>query len=161
MRQTKSALKWIVRILNKHKVPFQITGGLAAEIYGSKRKLADIDIEIPENKFKAILKDVRRHIIFGPKRLKDKNWDMFLLTLRYGGQDIDLSGAYSTVIFDKTSKKWTLEDSSFGKSRNKKVFGITVHVTAKKNLIEYKSELGRRVDKIDLRQISKPRQGRS
>lgn len=46
----KEALAWITNILKKYSIPFQITGGLAAILYGSKRPLEDIDIDIPEEK---------------------------------------------------------------------------------------------------------------
>ena len=154
MKQTKSALKWIVGILERHKVPFQVTGGLAAEMYGSRRELADIDLEIPENDFLPILKDVKRHIIFGPKRLKDKNWDIFLMTLEYGDQKIDLAGAYSELIRGEKRKRWVLQNTHFDEGPVKKIYGIRVHVARKKDLVAYKKELGRPVDKIDVKEIS-------
>lgn len=48
MRQSKDALVGIVSLLRKQEIPFVITGGLAAPVYGSKRPLVDIDIDIPE-----------------------------------------------------------------------------------------------------------------
>lgn len=68
----KKAFRWIVNILKKQKIPFQITGGLAAQVYGSKRRLNDIDIEIPENRFNDILPDVKKYIDFGPAQYIDE-----------------------------------------------------------------------------------------
>lgn len=41
MRNTKRALLWIVKILKSHHVPFLISGGFVAKIYGSDRPLFD------------------------------------------------------------------------------------------------------------------------
>ena len=54
MRNAKTAFLWIIRILKKHRVPYQVTGGLAAKIYGAKRKLNDIDIDISKKDFEIV-----------------------------------------------------------------------------------------------------------
>lgn len=150
MRKTREAFHWIIFTLRKHKIPFQISGGLAAKAYGSTRELADIDIDIPEKRVPEILSDINKFIIFGPGKYKDKNWDIFLITLRYQGQDIDLGGFGTAKIFDKRKRKWIRYPIDSSKTAIKKVFGLKVPVISKKNLIEYKSGLQRKVDKIDI-----------
>ena len=155
MKYTKSAFKWIVSLLNNNKIPFQITGGFAAKIYGSKRKLYDIDIEIPDNDIKKLQKIVRRWIVYGPKRYKDKNWDILLVTLKYKDQLIDISGAYSEKEFDKKMGSWIrVGRTNLSKAKKVNIYGIKVPVESKRNLIAYKKKLSRNVDKEDLRQIS-------
>ena len=102
----EKALKWIVNILKKHRVPFQIAGGFAAHIYGAKRPVNDIDLDIPEEKFKTILPDIEKYVTFGPNRLKDEKWDLDLIVLNYAGQMIDISGAYKTKIYNEKNKMW-------------------------------------------------------
>ena len=71
--KVKKALKWIVNILNKYDIPFQIAGGFAAHFYGSERSINDIDIDIPEEHLETILADVKDYIIEGPGRIRDEN----------------------------------------------------------------------------------------
>lgn len=158
MKNTKAAFLWIVNILKKHKVPYQITGGFAAKIYGAKRKLADIDIEIPEEKFDdiydAVYKDVKKFIIFAPKRYKKEGFDVFLMTLKYNGQLIDICGTRTDMVFDKKTKQWLRMPTNLKKYENKIIFGKRVKVISKKDLVAYKSKLQRQVDKIDIAQIT-------
>lgn len=60
MRDTKAALAWITGILKSSQVPFQISGGLAANVYGATRELADIDIDLPDEKFD-LVRDFQQH----------------------------------------------------------------------------------------------------
>jgi len=149
-RNTKAALIWIVSILRKYKVPFQISGGLAARLYGSKRRLADIDIEIPENAFRKILPDVKKYVKYGPAKFKNKEWELMLMTLKYKGQVIDFGGAYRTKIFNQITKKWDLQKSKFSKAKMMRVYGIVIPVISKKLLLEYKKKLKRDVDLMDV-----------
>lgn len=148
------AFQWIVTLLQKYHIPFQITGGLAAQAYGSKRELADIDIDLPEDRLADLLPEVKDFATFGPAQFQDEHWDLQLLTLEYQGQEIDLGGAYQTKIFCAKKKEWVPCPSDFSKSIQKIVFGFKVPIISKEELIQYKTMLGRDVDKVDLAALS-------
>lgn len=130
---------------------------MAAQVYGATRELADIDIDVLESEFEKILPGIKEYIIFGPAQYRDKNWDLWLITLRYKGQEIDIGGARKAKIFDKRKKKWVAAKADFSRSEIKKVLGTKVPVISKNDLINYKRKLRRKVDLLDLRQIEKPR----
>ncbi|MFY9484693.1 MAG: hypothetical protein WAP74_03700 [Patescibacteria group bacterium] len=151
----KEGLNWIVAILRKHKIPFQITGGLAARVYGSKRPINDIDIDIPEEYFDRILKDVKPYIIFGPAHYRDKRWDLQLLTLNYHGQEIDIGGAYQTKINDARTGKWRAMPSDLSRIVKHELFDITLPVTNPEDLVDYKRMLVGDHQKEDISAILK------
>jgi hypothetical protein len=153
MRDTKAALIWITDILKKHRIPFQIAGGLAASVYGGKRPLDDIDIDIPEDKFDVIKTDVVDFITFGPTNFKNEKWDVLLMTLNYKGQEIDLSGAYHTKIFNENTKSWYQLTEDLSQAVLKEVFGLQLPVMPCNKLLAYKKMLAREVDLIDIREL--------
>ena len=153
MRDTKEAFHWIIRILKKYEVPYQISGGLAAKIYGSSRPLADIDIDISEEKFVDILPDVKPYIIFGPERFRNENFDLSLITLNYMGQEIDLCSQHVKIRDAKTGE-WHDNSTDFSRYELQEVYDITIPVIKKDDLVNYKKILGRPVDLEDIKQMS-------
>lgn len=151
---TKSAFLWIINILNKLDVPFQITGGLAARAYGATRPLEDIDIDIPEDKFSLVKTNVDSFVVYGPEQFKDGSWDLMLMTLNYHGQQIDLSGASHTKICNRATKKWQDLPANFSTAEIKTLFDVDVPVIAKNELLQYKKIIARPVDLIDIEQIT-------
>jgi len=154
MRNTEAALKWIVGLLNKYQIPFQITGGFAGKIYGSERPLNDIDIDIPDKDFSKILEDVREFIIYGPAHFIDERWDCELMTLKFDGQEIDISGATEMKICDARTGEWKQMPTDFTKSVQKEIYGLTVPVISPKDLIIYKSMLIGEHQKVDIKAAS-------
>lgn len=152
-QKTIDALVWITSILNKYEILFQISGGLAAKLYGSSRPLNDIDIDIPKECFEKILKDVKEYIIFGPADYKDKKWDLYLMTLNYNGQEIDI-GSADIKIYDAKTDKWLSFTTNFESSVWKDVAGMKVPVMPKAELISYKRFLDGEHQKIDIKAIS-------
>ncbi len=153
MRDTKKALVWISTILKKYDIPFQITGGLAANVYGSKRPLDDIDIDIPEDKFELVKKEVEGFILFGPERFKSDKWDLYLMTLNYKEQSIDLSGAYTTKVFNEKTQTWHTLTEDLSTVMIKFIFGLPLPVIRREKLLAYKKILSREVDLIDVSEI--------
>jgi len=154
MRNTKKSLLWITGILKELNIPFQIAGGLAAKAYGSTRKLADIDIDIPENCFELLKNHVNKYIIFGPDNFKDENWDLLLMSLNHYGQEIDLSGAYQTKIRHPLNSKWHPIITDFSKSITLDILGLKLPVIPKNDLLHYKKILSRPVDIADINELS-------
>lgn len=152
MKNTEAAFHWIIGILKKHNVSFRISGGLAAKIYGCQRPLADIDIDIPEKRFKDILPDVKDRIIIEPKKYFGKIWDIFLVTLRYEGQDIDVCAADTAKIYNSKTGEW-INYSDGLNAEEREIYGMSVPVIPLKDLIEYKTKLGRQVDVEDIKAV--------
>lgn len=155
MRNTKKALVWITNILQKYDIPFQITGGLAVRIYGSARKLADIDIDIPEEGFKKIQDDVSPYIIFGPGKYKNKHWDLFLMTLNYNGQEIDLCGTNKTKMYNMKDKVWVKQNIDLSKSTHTNIYGLYLPIVSRDELLAYKKIVARDVDLLDSKFLEK------
>ena len=152
MKDTKAALQWIVDILECHKITYRISGGFAAQIYGVRRELADIDIEIADADILKIVADVKPHIVFGPAPYKDNNWDLRVMTLNFKGQEIDIAGA-NAKIFNKNMNRWEPVDTNLKRATIKEVFGRKVPVEPLDSLIDYKLKLGREVDLTDVEQL--------
>ena len=150
----ESALRWIATILRDLDVPFLISGGLAARLYGGTRPLADIDIDIPEDRFDDVWSLVAPYVIFGPARYRDNCWDLMLMTLCYDGQDIDLCGAESTRVFCRQTNEWVDLPTNFENLTLLQIGDVQVPVMNLSDLIEYKSRLLRDVDKLDLNQLA-------
>lgn len=147
------ALHWIVGILNKHKIQYNISGGFSAHLYGSNRPVNDIDIDIPEDDFEKIYDDVKAYIILGPENYKDERWDLKLMTLNYFDQEIDIGGAFKQKIFDDISQKWINLPTNFSKSKKINVDGIELNIIDPHDLVNYKKLLSGEHQKIDIKAV--------
>lgn len=150
MKNTEGAFKWIIGILQERHIPFQITGGFAARVYGASRELADIDLDVPLERFDEIIPLVKKYALFGPGQFKDENWNLWMTTLEYEGQEIDICAAETEEIFNQNTKQWGKMNVDISKAEQHEVFGVAVHVVSREILIAYKNKLLRDVDKEDV-----------
>jgi len=149
----KRTLKWIVRILKKRKIRFNVGGGLAAYVYGSKRMLVDIDLNIRNEDFEKILPDVKKYIIESPHFSKSKNWQCYYMEFEYKGIIVEIGGDKGCKMLNSKTKKWQKVRDGLFKPTIKKVFGLNLPLIPKKRLIAYKKKLMRKVDIIDLKNL--------
>jgi hypothetical protein len=154
VKKTESAFKWIVGILRGNEIPFQISGGFAARLYGSTRPLFDIDIDIPERCFETIIPDIKDFIVFGPKRFRDDSWDLLLITLKYENQEIDISGCDTINLFNPEKQLWIPYPENLDDVEEMEVYGENCPIITKKHLIEYKNIIKRPTDLDDIAMIS-------
>lgn len=151
--KTINALRWVVEILNRHKVEYQVAGGLAAKLYGSPRDLKDIDIDMREKDFGLIMPDIAPYITFGPERFNDGKFDCELIALNYNGQDIDISGAETLRMSNKDRTKWISYPNFVFDTLDIDVEGIVIKVVHPKKLVEYKKELDGEHQQTDIQAV--------
>lgn len=153
MTHYQSALRWIVGVLEKHQVPFVITGGLAAKAYGVVRDLYDIDLDIPNDRFGDILEEVKQYVISGPARYEDEHWRLFTMALQYDGWTIDVSGAEDAETFNRQTNKWVPCPTDLTRFELRDIEGKMFPVMRKEDLIAYKRLVGRDTDVSDVKEI--------
>ena len=141
----EKVLEWIVEIISINDIDYQITGGLAANLYGSGREVYDIDIEVSDLDVWRLGFLCEDYIVYGPSRYVDEHFDLLLMTLDYGGQLIDVCGIDSMYI-----RGW-LQLIDFNTSVE--INGMKVVLLA--DLIAYKKLLNREVDLIDIELLNK------
>lgn len=156
MRNTEKAFHWITDLLEQQGILYKISGGLAARLYGARRELADIDVEVSDVDVGRVAEYVKPFIIFGPERYIDENWNLELMTLNYEGQEIDIAGTDANI-FNKKNNRWEDCPGDLQTIEIKEVFGRRVPVESLESLIAYKSILARDVDLEDLRQLKEIR----
>jgi hypothetical protein len=154
-RNTEAAFKWIVGLLRKHSIPFQIGGGFAARLYGSGRELADIDIGVNDASLEKLHPHVQEYVTFGPGHYVDKKWDLQLMTLKYEGQEIDIVGRDTLMIFDTLANALVPGHRDLTAHENIEVYGSVVPVISKAALIAYKKKLLREVDRLDVEALER------
>ena len=157
MRETsKIAFHWIVKLLRKQKIPFRVSGGLAARAYGAKRPLADIDLDVPDAALYKLAHLVKKFKPLGPKHYIDSEWDVNYVEFYYKQQEISLIGSDSQKIFNKNTTKWECFKIRLPENNKKLISGLIVPVIPKNDLISYKSKIRRKVDLIDVTFLTRP-----
>ena len=93
MDKLKDTLDWILPLLKSRGISFQLTGGFAAHLYGARRDVNDIDIDLPLSALTPLMKEIHSHIEMPLQRYRDSTWDIMGTTLNFEGQLIELTAA--------------------------------------------------------------------
>jgi len=148
----KKVLKFVVDTLNEHKIPFQVSGGLGAIAYGSKRELRDIDVEINKKNCPIVRELFKEFIAEDFRNYKNAEFDAWWMELNIDGVEVDINQVEECYAFDKEGNKQLLPGNLID-TELKTIEGITFPVQNKKNLIEYKKMLARNTDLTDVEEM--------
>lgn len=141
MPDIKSALDWIIPLLKNREIPFQITGGFAAHLYGAARPVNDIDIDLPTSHLNLLLPDLSSYVANPAQRHKDATWDLYVCTLDFNGQLIDLTGASDAFIKNKDTGRWDALEMNFDTVVWRDAFGHSLPLQNQTDLIAYKLKI--------------------
>ncbi|MFY7666790.1 nucleotidyltransferase [Flavobacterium sp.] len=148
---TNEKLEVVFRMIDffqDRKIPYQITGGLAGNLYGSAWKLHDIDLETHLEYLPEIEEAFYDHIALPTKIYQDEEFSIWLLQLNFNGVTVDINAVEDFYIADSIKIETNLDEA-----REMTFFGRKVKVQPLKDLIAYKKILKREVDVRDLSKL--------
>ena len=152
--QVKAALIWIKDILESQQVQYQIVGGLAANIHGGSREVADIDLYITKPDVSKVLPFINDFISKPLAHYAEISWDLEYFQLIYQSQKIEIGISPGTKIRGLSSDKWVAIETKFEQSVRGDYCSIVVPVIPVSDLVAYKRILGREVDLIDIFELT-------
>jgi hypothetical protein len=149
--QHRRALRMLLPVLQAQNVRYQITGGLAGNLYGSTWPLHDIDLDVVGADIPRLLSAltaIGAELTRPLSRLVDDEFDLELATVALAGVDVDISQVEDAYVFHRGTRAPLITDLDRATTRT--IEDLTVYVQPLDDLIAYKELLGRHHDLIDL-----------
>lgn len=107
-----AALKYIVPLLKKYNFKWCISGSLACRLYGVKRSIGTIDIDVEttkgDPKFKSLLEDVKEYTKLPFQLWVDKNYDNWVTDIVVNGQYLSICTTKELKMFNRNTGKYEL-----------------------------------------------------
>ena len=145
------ALAWIVGVLDRHGVPYQVVGGLAARAYGATRPIFDIDLYVPFDQAREALEEISPHVVWGPEHHADEEWDLTFLKADFGGQRVELGDSSGDPKFsERETGRWVAQRIDYAAGVRVELIEVRAWVMPEAELVRYKLLLGREVDLEDV-----------
>jgi hypothetical protein len=141
-------LSLAIATFDKQNIPYQATGGLAGNIYGSKWPLHDIDIEVSERDMAKVVELFREYTVRPLFRFVDKEFDLMLLGLSINDIEVEINQAEDAFIFNNGVRMRLETDLS--KAKKIRFLGLDILVQPLDDIIKYKRLLSRNNDVSDL-----------
>ncbi len=148
------ALSWLVNLLDRHAVPYQIVGGLAAHAYGATRPVVDVDLYMPFDQAQPFLAEIQPFIVRQPLPHRSGSWDLVYLALEYANVYIEIGDSSTHPrFFNRIDGRWEDQHLEYSASVTTELYGVTVKVMPREELVRYKRMLDREVDHLDLAEM--------
>lgn len=141
----------VINILETHQIRYQVTGGLAGNLYGSSWPLQDLDLDIASADLERVYQCFEPWAIAPPDRYIDHEFDVILLRLSMDGLMVDLTA--DQPAYALRGKKQISLKTDLSTAHRTRCLGLPLWVQSLKSLMDYKKTLGRSADLADLQQL--------
>lgn len=141
MSKIQRALDWILPMLKERGIPFYVTGGFAAHLYGASRIVNDIDIDVPADRIDSFVEAVNAFIESPPQYYQDSTWNMYGATLNFEGQLIDLTSDANPRVHNKDTGEWDVLEMNFDDVVWMQAYGHQIPVQNPRDLMSYKLKI--------------------
>ena len=149
------ALEWLVALLRRHDVPYQIVGGLAAQAYGAERPLVDIDLYVPMELLQSAMAELSPYLIRNSRPTQSAFWKLTYLALDYHGVPIQIAdSATDPRFYNRKDQRWEPQTIDYAASQRVTLYGVEVDVMPREELLRYKALLDREVDRADIQALA-------
>ena len=139
---------YFVDALKRANFSYQITGGLAGNIYGSRWPLHDVDIEISIKDMDAVAELFKEFVVIKPRDYEDKEFRMRLMILEKDDVAVDISAVEDFYV--RCAGSWLKVETDLACAEEVTWKGMQLKVQPLKDIISYKQLLGRIDDVADL-----------
>ncbi|MCG7990390.1 MAG: hypothetical protein JAY99_09590 [Candidatus Thiodiazotropha lotti] len=146
------ALNWIVSLLNQHRIPYMICGGLTAIGCGSKLELNDIDLFAPGVLFQKVVELGKKYISKPPQHYCE-GWDLEYVQFIYCGVKIEVGNPNGANFFCLSKCTIDLVEIGLPLYEANLLLDLKVTLMNRNALIKYKKTLGRPVDLLHIEVI--------
>ncbi|WP_264777684.1 nucleotidyltransferase domain-containing protein [Deinococcus aetherius] len=138
--------------LERHDIPYQVTGGLAGNVHGSRWPLHDLDLDVRTADLPRLAALFAPAVVWGPGRYVDAEFDLPLLRLNVDGVEVDFSGAEDAWA-RRNGKRLPLV-TDLARAERRVFAGVNLWVVPLADLITYKTVLGRTADLEELSRLN-------
>jgi hypothetical protein len=146
--QQLQVLRRLITCFEQQAIRYQVTGGLAGNIYGSTWPLHDIDVDVARTDLPKIVACFAAMIVRPFGRFIDDEFDLYLLSLEIERVQVDISQAEEAYLFSH-GKRLPL-NIDLSRAQQHDFQGVRLWVQPLDALIAYKEQLGRTADVADL-----------
>ena len=162
-KRAYNALRYIISFLRKYKLRWLISGGFACYLYGVKRPIGDIDIDIEADKddenFKKFIEDVKEFTKFPFQLWIDKNYDNWVMNVVVSGQLLSICSTKNLKLFNKEKGEYELFYEN-GKIPTPRIFSfrdLKIPISPPEYAIRMKEALAikKQADKKDISEIKR------
>ncbi len=145
----------IIENLESRGIRYQVTGGIAGNVYGSAWPPHDIDLEIGAADFETVAKLFEAKMMQPPHHFINEEFDLRLMTLSFDGIEVDINQTEDCYLITKDGARVPCS-TDLSKSERRKFLGLELMVQPLEDLIAYKRIIGRTNDVADLSALRAP-----